>query len=329
MTDNIDATILDLLVASQSHLSGQVIARRLNLSRTAVWKRIEGLREAGFHIGSARNRGYRLISLPDRLLPVLVKTGLKTRTVGSEIVYLPRTDSTNVHAKKLAIQGTANGTIVLTEYQSQGHGRLSRTWTSPFAENLLLSIIFYPPVPPSKVFHLTLLASLAVCRSLIDRAHIPAGIKWPNDVYVNHRKICGILTEFSAHQDRVNWAVVGIGLNVNGTPSADPDIKNIATSIRHESGSRHERLPLLQAILQEIDVLYHRFLYGDAKAIREEWLSNSIVLGKPVLITAEDMVEEGIAQTIDEDGALLMRTSTGDIRRIVYGDLSLKLKRET
>jgi BirA family biotin operon repressor/biotin-[acetyl-CoA-carboxylase] ligase len=326
MTSDIDSAILDLLVSSQTYLSGQSIARELDLSRTAVWKRINKLREAGCRISSTRNRGYRLDYTPDRLLPVLVKLGLKTTIVGRNIVYAPRTDSTNKQAKELAVRGTMDGTVVLSEYQTNGQGRLNRTWVSPFGKNLLFSIIFYPPVPPTAVFNFTLFSSLAVCTSLIGISHLRAGIKWPNDIYVNNRKICGVLTEFSAHQDRVTWTVVGIGLNVNTDFTDEPQLHEVATSIRQEAGRSTRRIPLLQSILERIDSLYRRFLEGEDAVIRKEWLAHSIIIGRPVIITADGVKHEGIAESIDESGALMLRASDGKLRRIVYGDLSLRLK---
>ncbi len=326
MTADIDDTILNLLASSPSHLSGQTIAGKLQCSRTAVWKKINKLREAGCRISSSRNRGYRLDSVPDRLFPGLVSMGLKTKTVGRNLVYVPRVDSTNKQARQLATQGVADGTVVLSEFQTHGQGRLRRRWLSPFGKNLLFSIIFYPPVPPTEVFYFTLFASLAVCRSLTNWVQVNAGIKWPNDIYVNRRKICGVLTEFTAHQDRVSWAVVGIGLNVNAHPSGDPQIREMATCLRRETGTRQRRIPLLQSILEEIDCLYHRFLQGESDAIRAEWLEHSFIIGKPVIVTADNVKEGGIAESIDEHGALMLRMESGDLKRIVYGDVSLRIR---
>jgi len=329
MIEETDTAILELLASSPGYLSGQMIARKLKLSRTAVWKRVTKLREVGCRIPSGRNRGYRLISTPDKLLPPFIKVGLNTSLIARQIFYYPRVDSTNQKAKSMAAQGVSDGTLVLTEHQTQGQGRLNRKWVSPPGENLLFSLIFYPSVPPTKAFQLTLLASLSVCKSLISASKIKAGIKWPNDVYVNNRKVCGILTEFTASTDRVNWAVVGIGVNVNYDPSSDPEIADRATSIKKERGRSQKRIDLLRSILEEMDRLYVRFLEGDMPSVREEWLAHSIVLGKPVVITADNYQEEGIAETIDENGALILRTRNGETKRIIYGDLSLRIKNDS
>lgn len=324
--DTIDAAILNLLSASPAYCSGQEIAEMLKISRTAVWKRIRRLRAAGCDIASSPHCGYRLSALPDRLFPWLVASGLNTTIVGRQFEYLAETDSTNSQAKQLISRSAPDGTVVVTEHQSRGQGRRKRVWSSRFAEDILFSILFYPHVPASRVFYLTLLTSLAVCETLIEHAAVSAGIKWPNDVYANNRKICGILTEFSGHQDSVNWAVVGAGINVNSDPSSDPLLRDIATSIARETGVFHSRVSLLQDVLSRIDRLYQRFLAGDERQLRLEWLSHSIILGKPVIILADTVVDEGIAENIDDDGALLLRTQDGALKRIVYGDLSLRMK---
>jgi len=325
MIEETDTAILELLATSPGYLSGQEIARKLNRSRTAIWKRINEFREMGCRIQSGHNRGYRLIATPDKLLPPFIKVGLNASLVARQIFYYPEVDSTNLRAKSLASAGVSDGSVVVTEHQTQGQGRLNRKWVSPPGKNLLFSLIFYPAVPPTKAFQLTLLASLSVCKSLISVSKIKAGIKWPNDVYVNNRKICGILTEFSASTDRVNWAVVGIGVNVNYDPSSDPEMEPIATSIKKERGRRQRRVDLLRTILEDIDRLYGRFLSGDMSSVRREWLAHSMILGKPVVITADNYREEGIAETIDENGALMVRTGEGEMKMIIYGDLSLRI----
>jgi len=328
MIEETDTAILKFLSSSPGYLSGEKIARKLNLSRTAIWKGINRLREVGCRISSSRNRGYRLISTPDKLLPPFIKIGLKTSAIARQIFYYPQVDSTNLRAKSAAARGVPDGTLILTDYQTRGQGRLDRKWQSPPGKNLLFSVIFYPSVPPHKVFQLTLLASLSVCKSLISIAKIKAGIKWPNDIYVNNRKICGILTEFSANSDRVNWAVVGIGINVNFNPLSDPEIGTIATSIKRERGKSQKRIDLLRSILEEMDRLYLRFLSGNLAAIREEWLSHSISLGKPVTILSDKHQEEGTVETIDENGALILRTLQGERKKIIYGELSLRIKKD-
>lgn len=328
MTVPADTAILNLLAESSGYLSGEAIARQLDLSRTAVWKRVNYLKKIGCTFDSSSNRGYRLLSTPDKPLPPLVQMGLQAARIGREVFFYQEVDSTNLKAKDLAAQGVPDGSVVIAEYQSRGQGRLQRKWLSPAGKNLLFTIIFYPPCPPPKVFQLTLLASLAVCKSVIRHTGIPAGIKWPNDVYVGNRKVCGVLTEFTPLGERVKWAVVGIGLNVNFDPASNEEVSAIATSIRNELGRPHNRLTLLKSILEEMDTLYSQFLSGTMSPVRQEWLTHSVILGKPVTITSYDHQEEGIAESIDEDGALILLTPKGTRKKIVFGDLSLRVNRE-
>lgn len=327
MKQQMASNILTLLSSSSGFFSGVMIARKFNVSRSAVLKMIKELRAAGCVIDSRPGQGYRLASAPDRLDPLFIAMGLKTTVIGRRILYYPEIDSTNTEAKKIAAGGVPDGTLVIADYQLQGQGRLKRQWLSPPKKNLLMSVILYPQVAPSKVFQMTLFSSLAVCKSLKALYNINAGIKWPNDVYVNNRKMCGVLTEVSFDKQRVKWAVVGIGLNVNVDFSNDLELCHIATSVKQETGKAQKRLPLLKKILEEMDLLYKRFLAGEARPIRDEWLSHSVVIGKKVTVFSDGYHETGTAETIDEDGALMLRTSDGKIKKIVAGDVSLRMQK--
>ena len=326
MREEIGSKILNLLASSSGFLSGSIIARELKISRAAIAKRIKEFRTLGCKIDSCVGQGYRLVSLPDKLLPVFITMGLKTTIIGRQVFFYPKIDSTNSQAKAIAGQGIHDGTLVITDYQTQGQGRLKRQWVSPPKKNLLLSVIFYPLVAPSKVFQMTLFASLAVCKSLNTLFKIKAGIKWPNDVYVNSRKICGVLTDVSLDRKRVKWVVVGIGLNVNAEPSLEPELGILATSIKRETGRAQKRPPILKRILEEMDCLYKRFLSGEITNLRDEWLSYSIILGKKVTIFSDGLQETGIAETIDEDGVLILLTPDGERKKIVAGDVSLRIQ---
>ena len=326
MREKIGSKILNLLASSSGFLPGPVIGRKLKISRTAIAKRIKGFRTLGCKIDSCLGQGYRLVSVPDNLVPLFIKIGLKTTIIGREVFFYPKVDSTNSQAKVIADQGVHDGALVITDYQTQGQGRLKRQWVSPPKKNLLFSVIFYPLVAPSKVFQMTLFASLAICKSLNTFFKINAGIKWPNDVYVNNRKICGVLTDVSIDQKRVKWVVVGIGLNVNADPSFAAELGSLTTAIKRETGKAQKRLPILKRILEEMDLLYKRFLSGDSTHIRDEWISYSIILGKKVNIFSDELQETGIAETIDEDGALILLTPDGERKKIIAGDVSLRIQ---
>lgn len=326
MKEEIGSKILKLLAFSSGFLSGPMIARKLKISRAAIAKRVKWFRTLGCEIDSCAGQGYRLISVPDKLFPPFITMGLQTTIIGREIFFYPKIDSTNSQAKVIAVHGVHDGALVITDYQTEGQGRLKRQWVSPPKKNLLFSVVFYPLVAPSKVFQMTLFASLAVCKSLNSLFKLKAGIKWPNDIYVNNRKICGVLTDVSTDQKRVNWVAVGIGLNVNADPSLEPELRGLVTSIKRETGRAQKRLPILKRILEEMDSLYKRFLSGETKHIRDEWLSYSIILGGKVNIFSDGLQETGIAETIDEDGALILLTPDGERKKIVAGDVSLRIQ---
>jgi BirA family transcriptional regulator, biotin operon repressor / biotin---[acetyl-CoA-carboxylase] ligase len=326
MREDIDSKILKLLASSSGFFPGPMIGRKLKISRAAIAKRIKGFRTLGCKIDSCAGQGYRLVSVPDKLLTPFITMGLKTTIIGRQVFFYPKIDSTNSQAKAIAGQGIHDGALVITDYQTQGQGRLKRQWVSPPQKNLLLSVVFCPLVAPSKIFQVTLFASVAICKSLNTLFKIKAGIKWPNDVYVNNRKICGVLTDVATDQKRVKWVVVGIGLNVNADPSFAPELDSLATSIKRETGKAQKRLPILKRILEEMDRLYKRFLSGETTHIRDEWLSHSIILGKKVNIFSDGLQETGIAETIDEDGALIPLTPDGERKKIVAGDVSLRIQ---
>ncbi|HJX31054.1 MAG TPA: biotin--[acetyl-CoA-carboxylase] ligase [Thermodesulfobacteriota bacterium] len=326
MKEETGSKILNLLASFSGFLSGSMIGRKLKISRAEIAKRIKEFRTLGCKIDSCPGHGYRLVSVPDKLLPPFITMGLKTTIIGRQVFFYPKIDSTNSQAKVIAGHGIHDGALVITNYQTQGQGRLKRQWVSPPKKNLLFSVVLYPLVAPSKVFLMTLFASLGVCKSLNSLFKIKAGIKWPNDVYVNNRKICGVLTDVSLDQKRVKWVVVGIGLNVNADPSLAPELGILATSIKRETGGAQKRLPILKRILEEMDRLYKRFLSGEITHLRDEWLSYSIILGKKVNIFSDGLQETGIAETIDEDGALILLAPDGERKKIVAGDVSLRIQ---
>ena len=260
---------------------------------------------------------------PDALFPAAIKKGLKTSCIGREVFHYLVADSTNLTAKKLVRENVPEGTIVIAEEQSAGRGRLDRKWLSAGGKNLLFTVIFRPQFPPTQVFRLTMITSLAVARTIRASIGIPAFIKWPNDIFINNKKVCGILTEFSVENDRVAFALVGVGINVNFDPGIYPEIKDIATSLSRESGKEIARLAFFRNLLQSIDEGYLRLKEGKVKEIRDEWESLSLVKGKPVKISSLTTEEEGIAEAIDEDGSLILQTFSGERKKIVCGDLSL------
>lgn len=323
-----DMVLLDLLIKEKGFVSGEAIAERLKVSRTAIWKRIKALRELGFHIESQPNLGYCLISSPDKLLPVFIKKELNTDFIGQEIHYYTATTSTNALAKELASRGAKEGTLFIAEEQTEGRGRMGRDWLSPAGKNILISLILRPYLSPIQISYITMITSLSVAKTIRSLTPLEAGIKWPNDIMIRGRKVGGILTEFSAEQDQVIYVVVGIGVNVNFDPTIYPEIADTATSIYLELGQQFPRLKFLLVLLQELEKGYKELQAGRGSFILKEWRDSLMMLNKEVRIISGKETIEGMAEDVDEQGALILRLASGQPIKVYAGDVSLRTSQE-
>ena len=319
------SAILDMLRSRTGQfVSGEELGRQLNISRTAVSKQIQKLRQSGYDIESTVSQGHRLRQLPDLLRPEEVCPRLTTRILGSEIHYYSEIDSTNNAAKKCAVAGCPEGTLVITETQQGGRGRLSRGWFSPTAKGIWLSVVLRPPFPPQEAPKCTLMAAVALNRAIREVAGIPCGIKWPNDILCNGRKLVGILTEMSAEMDAINHIVIGTGINVNiAADEIPPELKGIATSSLVEKGAPVSRLDLLIRVLECLEELYLAVKESGFEAVLAAWRRESITLGRMVNVIAPDKSYQGKAVNIDSDGALLVETE-GGMERVLAGDVSIR-----
>ena len=260
---------------------------------------------------------------PDLLSPAAIRDTLGTGFVGQNVVYLPQTGSTNDDARRLAGEGAPEGTLVITEFQSAGRGRLDRAWVAPHGSSLLLSILFRPNLAPHQVQRLTMSCGLAVAGAIQAQTGLRAGLKWPNDLLIGGAKAGGILTEIGLEGTKVDYAVVGIGLNVNLEPAQLPaNLHMPTTSLSHAVGAQVARLPLLQSLLQRIEQQYLALKAGWSP--HRDWAARLITLGKPVTVTAFDSVLEGTAEDVDADGALLVRLADGRLDRVLAGDVSIR-----
>lgn len=303
------------------YVSGEEISGRLGISRTAVWKYINALKEEGYEIESRSRAGYMLLGAPDLLLPFEVKEGLGTRFLGKEVHHFSEVRSTNDEAKSLAGKGAGEGTVVVAERQIGGKGRLGRSWASP-AGGIWVSIILRPAFQPLEAPKLTLATALAVTRVLREETHLDARIKWPNDVFINSKKVCGILTEMNAELDRIHYVILGIGLNVNIDIMDFPEeVRGTATSLMEELGKPISRLQLLRSILREEEKVYDLFLKDGFAPIREEVRNLSYTLGKWVTVNYGKGMVSGKALDISESGALLLRTDKGRMITVTSGDV--------
>lgn len=310
--------ILDYLEGG-SWVSGEEMASRLGISRAAIWKQIKSLKERGFKIESSTKRGYRLVSKPDILDPDLISSGLKTRRIGRELYCHRSISSTNEYARSIAAR-CKDGAVVLAETQTAGRGRLSRPWNSPQG-GIWMSLILKPEIPMDQAYRINMAVSVALARALYEIFGLEADIKWPNDLLIDGRKLCGILMEISAEVDRLDYVVVGIGINVNTDTSDFPEEWN-ATSLSKELGRSVSRTGLIQRILKEIEDAYESL---GSMEIYEEWRDRSATLGRHVRITTASASTsasgdlEGTAVALSEDGALCLETDKG-IKRILAGD---------
>lgn len=313
----------ELLSASERYISGQALSRKLGISRTAVWKNIELLRKDGYTIKAVSNKGYRLTDMPDLLMPDEIMCVIKTSRIGKNIIYRQRVDSTNNLAKRIAIN-EQDGTVVIAEEQTYGRGRMGRTWLSPAGVGIWMSIILKPELSPARIYQVTQAAAVAVARSITKFCNVKAGIKWPNDIIVNGKKVCGILTEMNAEQDRVNFLVIGIGVNVNTAEDDIPDdLKAKATSLRQELGSMVSRKGLVINMLEQLDDVYSIFINQGFKGIIDECKSLSVTLGREVIVTQAGHELTGSAVDIGYDGKLKVETADGMVE-IISGDVSVR-----
>jgi BirA family biotin operon repressor/biotin-[acetyl-CoA-carboxylase] ligase len=255
----------------------------------------------------------------DSLSAAAITDGLATRFIGQEVSCYPSLPSTNDVAKQKARQGAKEGTVIVAEEQTAGRGRIKRRWLSPRG-SIALSMILYPPLAylPS----LIMVASLAVARSIEQVTNLKAKIKWPNDVLVNDKKICGILVESDVRGNKVDYAVIGIGLNVNLKLSEFPQIAPMATSLSRELGREVSRREVIRSLLAEAEKLYLALAAGDS--VFKEWRDNLVTLGQKVRVSSGAVTYRGIAESVAADGSLLLRQPDGSLLKIVAGDVTLR-----
>lgn len=323
-----EARILTALrAAGEAGVSGAELAEQLGISRAAVWAHIEELRTLGFEIEASPHRGYRLVHSPDRLLAddLLARLAGRVRVVGRDIRVFARTASTNDVAERLARDGAAEGVVVFAEEQTRGRGRLGRTWLSPAGKGLWFSVLLRPRLRPDEATQITVMAATALCRALRTETGLPLAIKWPNDLTCHGKKVAGILTELSADPDSIRHVILGIGVDVNLERKDFPaDLRPFATSLRIELGRPLDRPSLAAAVLYALDEDYRRIAAGEFRLVAEEWAQRCTTLGRRVTIVWGTRRLEGWAESLDDAGALLVRTQHGHLERVLGGDVTLE-----
>lgn len=303
-------------------ISGEEMSKSLGISRTAVWKHINALKEQGYDIESVNRKGYRLKESPnDVLSKENILHELKTDFIGKDIIHFDTIDSTNNYAKTIA-NDKLDGTIIISEEQLGGRGRLGKKWHSKKYDGIWMSMILKPDVSPMDAPFITLIAGASIVKAL-NNLGIKASIKWPNDIIINGKKVCGILTELSAEIERINYIVLGIGINVK-TLEFPEDISNIATSI-HKEGYDTSRVDIIRNIIFEFEKVYIEYIKNNDKSETLDICRNySAIIGNDVYTIRNNKKEKVKCIDINKDGNLVVEDENGNIKEIMSGEVSIR-----
>jgi BirA family biotin operon repressor/biotin-[acetyl-CoA-carboxylase] ligase len=318
-SDLTEQVLAFLAEAGEEVVSGEALGGKLGLSPQEVWHHLEALRAAGYRI-DAGGRGFRLGRVPDRLSALELRPLLNTHDLGQVIHHYDEIASTNDRARELAEEGSGHGELVIAEAQTSGRGRRGRSWSSPPGRNAYFSVILRPELPPARAPELTLLASVAICDAL-RQAGVDAAIKWPNDLLAGGRKIAGILTELGVEGGKVQWVVVGIGINVNAVAVDFPEeLRELATSVLLARGAPAPRALLVAACLAALEGWLDRHAEEGFSPVRQAWRERSDTLGREVTVRTASRDIVGMAEDVDAAGALLVRAG-GRLERVLSGDV--------
>lgn len=317
------AEILATLRDSDGFVSGQELCEKFHVSRTAIWKAINQLKKEGYEIKAIQNRGYRLVFTPDILSDEELQSILKTAWIGHPVYYYDEVDSTNVVAKNYGDQDYPHGTLVVADQQRSGRGRKGRNWSSPKGEGIWMSLLLKPDLNPANASMMTLVTALAVVKAIENIAQLPAKIKWPNDIVINGKKVCGILTEMSAQRDYINHLVIGVGMNIH-TKSFPEEFSDIATSLFLESRKKIKRSVLIDEIWKNFETYYELFLQTqDFSVLKQEYNTYLVNRNEKVKVLDGKDSFEGKAMGITDKGELIV--DTWEARRLVFsGEVSVR-----
>lgn len=317
--------ILKILRNADGYISGQAICQTLGVSRTAVWKYINQLKEEGYEFDAVSNKGYRIVKYPDIITAAEISSQLGQNDIIQKVIYFDETDSTNNQAKQYAEKGEASGTLFVAETQTGGRGRRGRNWISQPESGIWMTLLLRPQIRPADASMLTLVSAMAVARAVTESCgDVACRIKWPNDIVLNKKKVCGILTEMSAETDWVNFVVIGIGINVNIENFAD-EIKDIATSLYMETGRRVKRSTIVAQFSKYFTAYYNQFLKTcDLSSLVSEYNKMLINAGQQVQISDRADTFAGKALGVDETGALKVLKEDGSVAAIVAGEVSVR-----
>lgn len=320
-----DEILQRFLNAQGEPISGQQMADDFNVSRTAIWKHMQSLQQEGYVFETVKKRGYKLISVPDKVDLGQLKQFLTTKRYGQQVHYFETVDSTQLVAHELVRQGAPDGTLVIAEEQTAGRGRMMREWNSSKGKGIWMTIIIRPEIAPHQAPQFTLVTAVAVVNAMkaLFKNFTPE-IKWPNDILVNGKKTTGILTEMIAEADRIQALLIGIGINVNQQLEDFPEeIQSIATSLAIEEGQSIERVHLVASVLDYLEQYSEQYVQHGFSKIKTLWEESSGTIGKQVKATTLTEVIEGEAISITDTGVLEIRQANGVVKGVYSADIEL------
>jgi BirA family biotin operon repressor/biotin-[acetyl-CoA-carboxylase] ligase len=311
-----------LLDKNKDFISGEEISELLGISRTAVWKHINTLKNQGYNIESINKKGYRISEIPDDILTrENITYNLNSKVIGRNIIHFDTIDSTNDYAKKIA-GDMDDGTVIISEEQTKGRGRMGRRWHSRKGDGIWLSIILKPDINPYNCPFITLIAGASIVKSL-NKLGVKSSIKWPNDIIINNKKVCGVLTELAAEIDKVNYVVLGIGMNIK-TLNFDEEIENVATSL-YKEGYKLSRIDIVSEILMEFENLYTDYINNKHKTevlnICKEY---SAILNKNIYLLKNGEKTKARCIDMNEDGNLIVKFDDNSVKEIMSGEVSIR-----
>lgn len=317
--------ILRMLKEAEGYVSGQDICELLGVSRTAVWKNINQLKEEGYEIEAVQNRGYILKQTADSLSEFEIKSEInECEWFAEKIYFYDEIGSTNDECKKLAEEGAKHGTLVVAEKQTKGKGRRGRNWESPKGTGIWMTLLLRPDIEPYNSSGLTLVAAMAIDKAITEVTGLDAKIKWPNDIVVNGKKVTGILTEMSAQPEMINYIVIGIGINVN-TEEFPEDIAKTASSLKIESGKTIKRSSIIALFGKYFEQYYARYIKTqDMSLLIDEYNKELINVDRQIKVLAKENSYTGIAKGINRHGELIVETEDKELRNVVAGEVSVR-----
>ncbi|MCI8628405.1 MAG: biotin--[acetyl-CoA-carboxylase] ligase [Firmicutes bacterium] len=315
--------ILEELKKTESYISGEELGEKLGVSRAAIWKGIQKLKEQGYEIEAVSNKGYHIVRNQDLYNGIEIEEVCNTTKIAKEVYFYEQTDSTNNCIRKLAKEGKKEGVVAVAEIQTAGKGRRGKGWQSPKGTGIWMSMLLTPNITPPEAPVLTLLAGLAVCRAVRQQTGLTAMIKWPNDILISNKKICGILTELYAEMDSVHFVITGIGINVN-TEVFPEELQKTATSLKIEKGETISRKNMIKAVIEEFEKIYLQYEKECSfLPFREEYKKYCINVGKELqVLSKQPFIAKGI--DITEQGELLVQKQTGEKVVVFSGEVSIR-----